>query len=213
MGGHPFAMSVGTNAGAAPVSRIISGKETQYGEKSATASPSSKTAWQTLKTACLAPAVTITFSRETAARCSRTYFAAMASRSAASPATSVYFVRPASIARAPARPTKSGVGKSGSPIERSTTSTPVAASAFAFLPAAVVDDGSERADPPRKPPVRHPRSFHDRARAPKARIRFLPTASSPSSTTIHAVYTQTMSCRRDGFANWTIQSTKRPTAS
>src|SRR4030095_4930426 len=148
VGGQPLPRSVGTKTGRAPVRRTISGKDTQYGEKSATASPSSKIAWQTLKTACLAPAVTITFSRRTAAFCSRAYLPAMASRSAASPATSVYLVRPFSMALIPARPTWSGVPKSGSPIEKSTTSTPEAARGGAFLAVAVGGDGG-RAERPR----------------------------------------------------------------
>src|SRR6266540_5471643 len=91
-------MSLGTKTGCAPQRRTISGKETQYGTNIATASPSSKRAWQTLKTACLAPAVTRTFSRAQGVACSRRYFTAMASRRPGSPAESVYFVRPASIA-------------------------------------------------------------------------------------------------------------------
>ena len=58
------------------------------------------------------------------------------------PAAGVYFVFPARIAASAARQMCSGVGKSGSPTDRSMTSTPEAASAWARAAMASVAEGS-----------------------------------------------------------------------
>src|SRR6056297_1055084 len=66
----------------------------------------------------------------------------MASRSSGTPFDGAYPVCPASIASFPACLTFSGVSKSGSPTERSTTSTPSASSSLARLLTARVALGS-----------------------------------------------------------------------
>ena len=61
------------------------------------------------------------------------------------PAAGVYLVKPAAIASCPARQTCAGVGKSGSPTERSITSQPAAFRAPARAAIASVADGSRAA--------------------------------------------------------------------
>src|SRR5207249_3783825 len=73
--------------------------------------------------------------------------------------------------------------------------------------------------------ARQPRSPHGLVRSPvfrcaqarrkqaKAGIRFFPSATRKSSTTIQAPYSQSISPRSEGTANWTSHSTKRPVAS
>ena len=186
VGRQPSARCVGTNTGRAPVSRTISGNDTQYGEKSATSSPCSKSASHTLKTACFAPAVTMTFSRAIGAACSRWYLAAMASRSAASPATSVYLVRPASIARAPARPTNPGVGEVRLADREVDHVDARGGQGLGLLAGRRGRGRGEGRDPSGELQFRHRRCLQDRANAEKARIRFRPKATRASSSAIQA---------------------------
>ena len=69
---------------------------------------------------------------------SRKNFPATASRSTRVPATSVYFVSPARIARMAASLTLSGVSKSGSPADNEITSRPAAFKARALEEIAIV---------------------------------------------------------------------------
>ena len=77
---------------------------------------------------------------------SRLNFAATARRSAGVPATSVYFVSPASMAAIAARLICAGVSKSGSPAERLMMSRPAAFSCRALVEMAMVWLGLTRSN-------------------------------------------------------------------
>ena len=99
----------------------------------------------TLCSACLAPLETTTCAGVTASPVRREASAATALRRSGMPAAGVYFVLPARIAASAAAQMCAGVGKSGSPTERSITSTPEAARAEALAAMASVADGSSDA--------------------------------------------------------------------
>ena len=108
--------------------------------------PRRRAPWQTLKTACLAPAVTMTFSRPSFAPCSRGVLRGdrVPQRGLARD-VGVLGAPGLDRARRPRGRRRPVSAKSGSPIEKSTTSTPEAASALAFRPAAVVEEGASAA--------------------------------------------------------------------
>ena len=137
---------MGTNTDRAPASVTISGKDTQYGTGTRTSSPSSKSARQAVCSACLPPAVTMTSEAVYGASHAARYRSAIASRSSGIPEASVYFVKSDSIASIAACFTNAGVGKSGSPGPKSTTSIPLARSvAAAFMTANVAEPATREA--------------------------------------------------------------------
>ena len=175
--------SVGRTTGVAPARRTISGNETQYGEKIATSSPSSNSAWQTLKTACFAPAVTM----HVLARDVGALLAAVLPRRSrrAAPGRRRRRCTSSCPTRSRALPRgrrNRGSGSRARPIEKSTTSTPDAASALAVLPAAVVDDGVSAAMRRRELPSGHRRLLPGSGER-RERRALLPAATSKASST------------------------------
>ncbi len=142
------------------------GRKPSRATNSATSSPSSKRAWHTLKTACLAPAVTSTFSRAAAAPCSRRYFWAIASRSAASPAD-VGVLRAARFDRRDPGPADEVRRREiGLPeVEGPPRPRPRPRGPWPSCAAAVVEDGVSAAIRPDSRRCLHRRPFQDRREA------------------------------------------------
>ncbi len=118
----------------------------QYGAGISTSSPGSSRVANASKTACLPPLVTTTWAASTEKPVSRPVFAAIASLSSGSPGAGVYRwffgSRQASTA---ASTICAGVGKSGSPAPKPTTSSPAAFRALALPSMARVADSATAA--------------------------------------------------------------------
>ena len=183
---QPSSSRVGAYTGSAPVSRTISGNETQYGEKSATASPSSKSAWQTLNTACFAPAVTITLPGATAAPCSRWYFASdgLAQRRLA---RDVRVLRPAGLDRVDPRAADEVRRREVRLPDREVHDVHARrGERLRLLPGGGRGRRRERGDPAGEARRLHAAPLQARAKAEKAVIFLRPVAKSPISSTIQA---------------------------
>jgi hypothetical protein len=139
----PVDSSVASATGVPPASAIASGYVTQYGAGTSTSSPGSQSAAKALYTACLPPLVMRTLAASTTKPESRAVFAATADRSSGRPGVGVYLWLTGSDAAAMAASTMAwGVGKSGSPAVKFTTSRPAALRAFALASRDTVADGA-----------------------------------------------------------------------
>ena len=123
---NPVSSVLGTRTARPSASWICSGYETQYGVGSSTSSPGSTSAMKAKYRLALAPEETRIWSGAYSTPRVRTSCRDIACRSSGAPAFGVYRVLSCSMARMPACLTASGVGKSGCPALKSSTSTPEA---------------------------------------------------------------------------------------
>ena len=113
---------------------------TQYGAGTTISSPGFISAISVMKTLCFAPLATTICEASYSIPKSAFSLSATAFLSSGSPAAGVYFVYPALMAATPASLICAGVGKSGSPVPKLTTSSPAAFIFFARLSTASVEE-------------------------------------------------------------------------